>query len=72
MFKSLTFLGFCGALLLSIGFAVISSSSGEAGPDNQKSHASLALSCPVIDVAIDEGYGVSRMEKRHQCKELSH
>lgn len=72
MFKSLTLIGFCAACVLSLGLAILFTNSGEAGPDNAKAHMAMSANCPVVDVAVDEGYGVSRMEKRHQCKDLSH
>jgi hypothetical protein len=73
MFKSITFLGLCLACLLSLGFAFSTTNSGQAsnanGPGQPKAHTAFAVKCPIIDVAVDEGYGVSRMEKRKQCVE---
>ncbi len=62
MFKTLPILGFALFTTLAIGVAVAFTGNTEAQIGRQAS-----ADCPMTEVAVDEGYGVSRMEMRPVC-----
>jgi hypothetical protein len=40
---------------------------GLPGTDAEAAHKAVAVNCPLQEVALDEGYGITRMEMRPVC-----